>query len=70
MEGRSFRPTDIGRAVSKFLSSHFTQYVDYDFTAHLEDELDAISRGEEEWIPLMKKFWVPFKELVEGKKDS
>lgn len=70
MEGRSFRPTDIGRAVSKFLSSHFTQYVDYDFTAHLEDELDAISRGEEEWIPLMKKFWVPFKELVEDKKDS
>lgn len=70
MEGRSFRPTDIGRAVSKFLSSHFTQYVDYDFTAHLEDELDAISRGEAEWIPLMKKFWVPFKELVEGKKDS
>ncbi|HHW4682176.1 MAG TPA: DNA topoisomerase, partial [Xylella sp.] len=70
MESRSFRPTDIGRAVSKFLASHFTQYVDYDFTAHLEDELDAISRGEEEWIPLMKKFWVPFKELVEDKKDS
>ncbi len=70
MEGRSFRPTDVGRAVSKFLSGHFTQYVDYDFTAKLEDELDAVSRGEEEWIPLMEKFWGPFKELVEDKKDS
>ncbi|NIJ75039.1 DNA topoisomerase-1 [Xanthomonas campestris] len=70
MEGRSFRPTDVGRAVSKFLSGHFTRYVDYDFTAKLEDELDAVSRGEEEWIPLMEKFWGPFKELVEDKKDS
>ncbi|MBO9875267.1 MULTISPECIES: DNA topoisomerase I [Xanthomonas] len=70
MEGRSFRPSDVGRAVSKFLSSHFTQYVDYDFTAKLEDELDAVSRGEEEWIPLMSRFWEPFKELVEDKKES
>ncbi|HRN61775.1 MAG TPA: DNA topoisomerase I [Luteimonas sp.] len=70
MEGRSFRPTDIGRAVSKFLSNHFPQYVDYDFTARLEDELDAVSRGEEEWVPLMEKFWGPFKELVEDKKHS
>ena len=70
MEGRSFRPTDVGRAVSKFLSGHFTRYVDYDFTAKLEDELDAVSRGEEEWVPLMEKFWGPFKELVEDKKDS
>ncbi|MCC4585917.1 DNA topoisomerase I [Xanthomonas melonis] len=70
MEGRSFRPTDVGRAVSKFLAGHFTRYVDYDFTAKLEDDLDAVSRGEEEWIPLMEKFWGPFKELVEDKKDS
>lgn len=70
MEGRSFRPSDVGRAVSKFLSSHFTRYVDYDFTAKLEDELDAVSRGEEEWVPLMEKFWGPFKELVEDKTES
>ncbi|UNK48510.1 DNA topoisomerase I [Lysobacter sp. S4-A87] len=70
MEGRSFRPSDVGRAVSKFLSSHFTQYVDYDFTAKLEDELDAVSRGEEEWVPLMEKFWGPFKELVLDKTES
>jgi DNA topoisomerase-1 len=70
MEGRAFRPTDVGRAVSKFLAGHFTQYVDYDFTARLEDDLDAVSRGEEEWVPLMEKFWGPFKELVEDKKES
>ena len=70
MEGRSFRPSDVGRAVSKFLSSHFTRYVDYDFTAKLEDDLDAVSRGEADWIPLMEKFWGPFKELVDDKTES
>ena len=70
MEGRSFRPSDVGRAVSKFLSGHFTRYVDYDFTAKMEDELDAVSRGEEDWVPLMEKFWVPFKELVDEKSES
>jgi DNA topoisomerase-1 len=70
MESRSFRPSDVGRAVSKFLSGHFTQYVDYDFTAKLEDELDAVSRGEEEWVPLMERFWAPFKQLVDEKTES
>lgn len=70
MEGRAFKPSDVGRAVSKFLSGHFTQYVDYDFTAKLEDELDAVSRGEEDWLPLMERFWGPFKELIEEKKES
>ena len=70
MESRSFRPTDVGRAVSRFLSAHFTRYVDYDFTAKLEDDLDAVSRGEEEWVPLMEKFWAPFKELVDEKTES
>ena len=54
LDSRRFKPTDVGRAVSKFLSGHFTQYVDYDFTAKLEDELDAVSRGEEEWVPLLE----------------
>ena len=56
--------------MSNFLSTHFTQYVDYDFTARLEDELDAVSRGEEEWVPLMEKFWAPFKALVADKTES
>ena len=44
--------------------------MDYDFTAKLEDDLDAVSRGEEAWIPLMERFWDPFKQLVEDKKES
>ena len=70
MDRRRFIPTDIGRIVNRFLTDHFTRYVDYDFTARLEDELDAISRGEEEWVPLLERFWKPFIELVEDKATS
>ena len=70
MDKKRFIPTDVGRIVIKFLTEHFTQYVDYDFTANMEDELDAISRGEEEWVPMMKKFWQPFKDLVDDKEQS
>jgi len=70
LDSRRFRPTDVGRAVAKFLAGHFTQYVDYDFTAKLEDELDAVSRGEEDWVPLLRKFWTPFKSLVAEKIET
>jgi len=65
LENKRFRPTDMGRIVSKFLQQHFTRYVDYGFTAQLEDELDAISRGEKEWVPLLGEFWSPFKLQVD-----
>lgn len=64
LDKKRFIPTDVGRIVSRFLTEYFTQYVDFDFTAHLEDELDAVSRGEQEWIPLLEKFWQPFTEKV------
>lgn len=67
MDKKRFMPTDVGRIVNKFLTEHFTQYVDYDFTANMEDELDAIARGEEDWVPMMHKFWKPFKALVVDK---
>ena len=70
LEKKRFQPTDVGRIVSKFLTNHFTRYVDYDFTARLEDELDEVSRGEKEWVPLMKEFWYPFKKLVKDKEES
>jgi DNA topoisomerase-1 len=70
LDARRFKPTDVGRAVGKFLVQHFTQYVDYDFTAKLEDELDAVSRGEEAWVPLMRRFWQPFKQQVDEKTES
>ncbi|MBE9515394.1 MAG: type I DNA topoisomerase [Proteobacteria bacterium] len=69
LEKRRFSPTDVGRVVNKFLSEHFTKYVDYDFTAKLEDDLDAVSRGEQKWKPLMRSFWDEFKGQVDSKQD-
>ena len=60
MDNRRFIPTDIGKIVGSFLSKHFHKWVEYGFTASLEDELDAVSRGEEDWTVPLKKFWKPF----------
>ena len=65
MDARRFIPTDIGKIVNGFLSTHFAKYVEYGFTSAMEDELDAVSRGEEDWTEPLKKFWPPFIELVE-----
>jgi DNA topoisomerase-1 len=70
MDAKRFIPTDIGRIVNGFLTEHFTQYVDYDFTARLEDDLDLVSLGEKDWVPLLEKFWGPFHELCEDKEAS
>jgi DNA topoisomerase I len=60
VENKRFHPTDVGKIVNDFLTNHFKDYVDYEFTAKFEDDLDAISRGEKEWIPLLQDFWIPF----------
>ncbi|HKD53892.1 MAG TPA: DNA topoisomerase, partial [Steroidobacteraceae bacterium] len=60
MDNRRFVPTDIGKIVNRFLTHHFHRYVEYGFTAAMEDELDAVSRGEEEWTTPLDKFWKPF----------
>jgi len=70
LENKRFHPTDVGRVVARFLIQHFAQYVDYDFTAQLEDTLDEISRGEKEWLPLMQDFWSTFKSLVDEKMET
>lgn len=70
IEQKRFYPTDIGKIVGNFLSDHFSRYVDYEFTAQLEDELDAISRGEKAWKPLMKSFWGDFNKQVMDKEES
>lgn len=69
IESRRFFATDVGRIVAGFLTNHFTRYVDYDFTANLEDELDAISRGEKDWHPVMREWWDGFKKQVDEKQD-
>jgi DNA topoisomerase-1 len=70
MDAKRFIPTDIGRIVIGFLTEHFTQYVDYDFTAKLEDDLDEVSLGHKEWVPLLDDFWRPFIKLCEEKESS
>jgi DNA topoisomerase-1 len=70
LDKKRFMPTDVGRIVNKFLTEYFRNYVDYDFTARLEDELDAVSRGEKEWVPLMEEFWVPFDKLVRHTEEN
>ncbi|MBP6626603.1 MAG: DNA topoisomerase I, partial [Arenimonas sp.] len=70
LDNRRFRPSDVGRAVAKFLTGHFMQYVDYDFTAKLEDELDSVAAGEAAWVPLLERFWRPFKATVDEKSES
>jgi len=70
LDKKRFTPTDVARVVNKFLTEHFTSYVDYDFTARLEDELDAVSRGEEDWIPLLEHFWKPFKDRIDHTQEN
>ncbi|MDH4054448.1 MAG: DNA topoisomerase I, partial [Gammaproteobacteria bacterium] len=70
MDAKRFLPTDISRIVIGFLTEHFPQYVDYDFTARLEDDLDLVSLGEKEWVPLLEQFWKPFQSLCEEKEAS
>ena len=70
MDAKRFTPTDIGRIVIGFLTEHFTQYVDYDFTARLEDDLDEVSLGHKDWVPLLDDFRRPFTKLCEEKEES
>lgn len=64
LEKKRFTPTDVGRIVTRFLTEHFSQYVDYAFTAELEDQLDSIARGEKKWIPVLENFWLPFTKQI------
>ena len=70
LESRRFHPTDIGRVVNGYLTEHFSSYIEYEFTARLEDDLDAISRGEREWKPLMREFWTSFGQRVKEKEGE
>ena len=69
MESRRFIPQDRGRVVTSFLEKFFTRYVDYDFTANLEEELDAIAGGHVEWKEALRQFWDDFKAAVDETKE-
>jgi DNA topoisomerase-1 len=67
LEKKRFVPQDIGMVVSDHLTAHFERYVDYHFTAGLEEELDQVARGEKQWKQLLGEFWGPFKTRLEQK---
>lgn len=69
LDKKRFIPTDVGRVVNKFLTEHFTRYVDYGFTANLENELDDIAEGEREWIPVLNEFWQGFNNQIHEKSN-
>ena len=70
IDNRRFTATDIGKIVNRFLTEHFHRYVEYGFTAAMEDELDAVSRGEEAWTTPLSKFWKPFIHQVEHHREN
>ena len=65
LEKKRLIPEDKGRLVTAFLESFFDRYVEYDFTANLEEQLDRISRGEIDWKQLLRDFWTEFSAAVE-----
>ena len=70
IENKRFFPTDRGKLLSAFLEKLFTKYVDYDFTAKLEDQLDDITSGKENWIKVLEQFWKDFNLNVSNVKEK
>ncbi|MSQ27216.1 MAG: type I DNA topoisomerase [Dehalococcoidia bacterium] len=64
-EKRQFLPDELGFLVCDLLTEHFPQIVDIQFTAHMEDELDEIAEGKQEWVPVVKEFYAPFALTIE-----
>jgi DNA topoisomerase-1 len=62
---RRFTPTDLGKIVNRFLTRNFHHYIEYGFTAKMEDDLDEIADGREEWVPVLDRFWSEFKDRVD-----
>ena len=69
MDGKRFMATDRGMIVGDFLIKHFSQYVDFRFTADFEDYLDEIARDENNYLAVLDNFWVPFKKRVDEKEN-
>ncbi len=69
LDKKRFVPTPTGRLVNCFLTTHFTDYVDYDFTARLEDRLDDVANGEMRHVPLLDEFWQSFSATLNEKAE-
>lgn len=69
MDKKRFIPEGKGRVVTSFLEEYFNKYVQYDFTADLEAELDKVSDGKIPWKEVLANFWLDFSKAIEGTKD-
>ncbi len=67
---KRFHPTDRGKLISAFLEKLFSKYVDYNFTAELENQLDEITTGKESWIKVLEMFWKDFNQNVSQVKEK
>lgn len=63
-------PTNLGLAVNDFLMANFTNIMDYQFTAGMEDNLDAVANGEKKWVPVIREFYTPFEEQLKKVADT
>ncbi len=70
ISNKRFFPTDRGKLISAFLEKLFSRYVDYNFTAGLEDQLDEITTGKESWIKVLELFWKDFNSNVSEVKEK
>jgi len=64
-EGKQLIPTETGFLVNDLLVEHFPEVMDYSFTAQMEEKLDEIAAGRREWVPVVREFWVPFKQRLD-----
>ncbi|MBP9758089.1 type I DNA topoisomerase [Candidatus Dojkabacteria bacterium] len=69
-EGKYFKPSDTGKVVIRLLTDHFSEIVDYDFTAALEAKLDDIANGKLDWVEMMGDFYTPFEKILKEKEKS
>ncbi|MBY9067127.1 type I DNA topoisomerase [Hyphomonas sp. WL0036] len=69
IEGKALIPEDKGRLVTAFLENFFSRYVEYDFTAGLEEKLDVISDGKLDWKAFLREFWQQFAADIDGTKE-
>ena len=70
INNKRFFPTDRGKLLSAFLGKLFNKYVDYDFTAQLENQLDEITSGKENWVKVLENFWNDFNSNVASVKEK
>ncbi len=61
IQGRRLKPTELGFVVNDLLVAHFAEIMDYGFTAQMEEKLDAVAEGKQDWVQLLREFYAPFK---------